>query len=441
MLNPNAITEFLKQHHISTDAKFLLGVSGGADSMSLLLLFHSLKLSIEVMHCNFQLRGAESDGDQAFVEQYCNTRQIPFHTKRFDTAKYASDNTLSIEMAARELRYDWFTELKQLLKADYIVIAHNADDVAETVLINFCRGTGIKGLSGIKAVNGNILRPLLPYSKAEIVEYLRSKNISYRTDSSNCTDEYTRNLVRHKIIPIFKELNPSFLHTVQENCAILFETETIFLDAIAKWQYEIIEQHGDELCINIHKVCQLPAPLTFLHETFSPYGFNKTQTENIFQSASSTAGKKFYSDNYCLVKDRDCWRLYRKYSVDDTLFTINKEGEYIVDGKIFTLKTFPKPSNFIVPKTPETASFDADKLQFPLTIRHWKKSDAFQPFGMKGRKKKLSDFFTDLKFTAKQKDEALVMLSNGNIIWIIGLRTDERFKVDDATQTVSQIET
>ena len=227
-----AIERFLEQHRIGKDAGFLLAVSGGADSVSLLHAFHSLHLKASVLHCNFSLRGAESDADEQFVRQLCKNFSMDCHIRQFDTARQARENGLSIEMAARELRYAWFREMKQTLNMDYIVVAHHADDVAETVLINLCRGTGIKGLTGIQPVNGNILRPLLECSREEILTYLAEHQLDYRTDSSNHSLDYVRNKIRHQVIPVFKEINPAFLNTVAENCTALKETEQIYRYAL-----------------------------------------------------------------------------------------------------------------------------------------------------------------------------------------------------------------
>ncbi|MDL2251385.1 tRNA lysidine(34) synthetase TilS [Odoribacter sp. OttesenSCG-928-J03] len=438
MLN-KCIHTFLQQYRIHTDARFLLGVSGGADSMALLHLFQAAGLNFEVVHCNFNLRGSESDQDEEFVVQYCTEHRIPINRIRFNTREYAKEKGISIEMAARELRYIWFAEIKQQKKADYIAVGHHADDLAETVFINFCRGTGIKGLSGIKAVAGDIIRPLLPYSSEEIIRYNQEHNIAFRTDSTNHSDEYMRNLIRHKVIPVFKEINPSFLHTVQENCHILRETERIFDFAIEQLKKEVTEQNGEELLIHMDKTMESPAPATLLHEILTPYGFNDTQIKDILSTYSAVSGKCFFSSEYTITKDRIYWRLFRTLKNGDTHLEINKEGRYSVQGMTLDVKIMPKGSDFQIPTSTNEVCFDKDKIRFPLVIRNWKKGDFFHPIGMKGRKKKLSDFFQNLKFSAKQKNETLVLMSGENIIWVVGHRTDEYTKITPETKEILRI--
>lgn len=433
------IEGFLEEHRIPKDAGFILAVSGGADSISMLHAFKYLNLKILVLHCNFSLRGKESDMDEQFVKRFCDSYGIAHSVKKFDTTGYAKEKGLSIEMAARELRYEWFREMKKKKKMDYIVVAHHADDVAETMLINLCRGTGIKGLTGIKPVNGDILRPLLACSRTDILKYIEDHQLGYRTDSTNNSLDYVRNKIRHQVIPVFKEINPSFLETNTENCETLKETEQIFMYGIHQLQEDILDCEEDEILINIPKTLASPAPYTLLYETLKPFGFNKVQIRDILNAHSSIPGKQFIAGHHILVKGRTFWRLFDNSKRTQIALTIGEAGSFDIGGKRFELTVFPRPVDFEIPKDPAIACLDADKIKFPLLIRNWQAGDYFCPIGMKKSKKKLSDFFTDQKFSAKQKQECLLLLSEEKIAWVVGHRPDDRFKITSFTKNVLQI--
>lgn len=434
-----AIEKFLDQYDIPRDAGFILAVSGGADSISMLHAFKYLNLKILVLHCNFSLRGKESDMDEQFVKRFCDNYGIAHSVKKFNTTGYAREKGISIEMAARELRYTWFREMKQKKKLDYIVVAHHADDVAETILINLCRGTGIKGLTGIKPVNGDILRPLLDCPRTDILKYIEDHRLGYRTDSTNNSLDYVRNKIRHQIIPIFKEINPSFLDTMSENCNTLKETEQIYLYGIGQLQEEILDCEGDEILIHIARTMASPAPYTLLYETLKPFGFNKTQIRDIFNAHSATPGKQFIAGNNILVKGRTYWRLYNDSKREQTTLTVDTPGIYQIGDSIYQFTVTPRTDDFSIPKDAAIASLDADKIKFPLQIRNWQAGDYFCPIGMKRSKKKVSDYFTDRKFSPKQKKECLLMLSEDKIVWIIGERLDDRFKITSFTKNILQI--
>lgn len=434
-----AIEDFLEKYKIPRNAGFILAVSGGADSISMLHAFKYLNLKILVLHCNFSLRGKESDMDEQFVKRFCDTYGIAHSVKKFDTTGYAKEKGLSIEMAARELRYEWFRDMKTKKKMDYIVVAHHADDVAETILINLCRGTGIKGLMGIKPVNEDILRPLLECSRTEILKYIEDHQLGYRTDSTNNSLDYVRNKIRHQVIPVFKEINPSFLETMTENCEALKETEQIFLHGIHLLQEDILDCEEDEILINISKTLASPAPYTFLYETLKPFGFNKAQIRDILNAHSSTPGKQFIAGHHILVKGRTFWRLYDDSKRVQIALTIPTTGQFTIGDKKYELTAFSRSAEFEISKDSAIACLDADKVKFPLLVRNWEAGDYFCPIGMKKSKKKLSDFFTDQKFSAKQKKECLLLLTDDKIAWIIGQRIDDRFKITSFTQNILQI--
>lgn len=428
------IENFLERYRIPKDAGFILAVSGGADSISMLHAFKYMNLRILALHCNFSLRGKESDMDEQFVKRFCDSYGIAHSVRKFDTTSYAREHGLSIEMAARELRYAWFHEMKAKKKMDYIVVAHHADDVAETVLINLCRGTGIKGLTGIKPINGDILRPLLDCSRNDILKYIEAHQLGFRTDSTNNSLDYMRNKIRHKIIPVMKEINPSLLATVSDTCEALKETEQIFSYGIHALQEEIMDCEDEEILLHIGKTMASPAPYTFLYETLRPFGFNKTQIRDILNAHTATPGKQFIAGNYILEKGRIHWRLYNNSGHLQQDIQIPGPGIYTIDGRQFEIFRFPLTGDFEIPVSPDIACVDADKIKFPLTIRNWQAGDYFCPIGMKRSKKKVSDFFTNQKFSTHQKQECLLLLSGDKIAWIIGHRLDDRFKITSLTK-------
>lgn len=433
------IQHFLNRHQIAENAGFILAVSGGADSISMLHAFQSLNLKILVLHCNFLLRNEESDMDELFVRQFCEKHGIAYKIRKFDTTRYAREKGVSIEMAARELRYAWFREIKQKQGMDYIVVAHHADDIAETIFINLCRGTGIKGLTGIRPVNGDILRPLLECSREDILRYTAEHQLDFRTDSTNNSLNYTRNKIRHQIIPVCKEINPSFLKTTEENCMVLKETEKIFRYGLQKLRKEILNNEGEEILLDIAKTLASPAPYTLLYEILQPFGFNKTQIREILNTHDAVSGKQFRAGTNILVKDRAFWRLYDDSKCPHIHQNIDSTGLFLIAGQSLEITLLPRPVNFEIPKNPKIACFDAEKIKFPLTIRNWQAGDYFYPIGMKKNKKKISDFFINQKMSAKQKKECLLLVSGNQIAWVIGQRPDERFKITSLTTQILQI--
>lgn len=342
-------------------------------------------------------------------------------------------------MAARELRYTWFQEMKQKKQMDFIVTGHQADDVAETLFINLCRGTGIKGIGGIKPVNGDILRPLLPCFREEILLYLKNNQLDFRNDSSNESLDFMRNIIRHKIIPVCKEINPSFLNTIRENCKAFREAGALYAYSIEQLRKEVVEYKTDETLIHIGKTMETPAPNTLLFELLQPYGFNRHQVSDILNSHLASPGKIFESKDYILTRGRTYWRIFKHKKQYGIPLRIEKAGTYQIGEQRIRFELMPRTALSSIPTAPYIACLDAGKIKFPLHIRHWEKGDKFCPLGMHQLKKKVSDFFNDQKFSAKQKEECLLLLSENNIAWVIGYRTDERFKITPLTETVLQI--
>ncbi len=431
--------DFLKEKTLfNPEDTILLTVSGGIDSMTMLNLFQKAHFRIAVAHCNFQLRGQESEMDQEFVADYCKKNAIQFFTTRFETKQNASDLKISIQMAARELRYNWFHDLAMQNDFQKIATAHNMNDLVETFLINLTRGTGIRGLSGIKASSGMVIRPLLFASRQEIETYVNVQNIHYREDSSNSETKYLRNKIRHDIIPIFKQLNPSFLTSVANTTQFLGEADTIFQQYISSIYSELIKPSGECFYLDKEKMLKSGISPAILFEILSPFNFSFETIKDIFKAVESTPGIVFYSRTHKMVNDRTTF-IIKKTEKDELsqIFQIHF-SDVEVETPVKLLLSKISLQNFVMDRSKSVASFDLDKVQFPLIIRKWRAGDSFYPFGMKGSKK-LSDYFTDNKFSLIDKEECWILCSGEDIIWIIGHRSDDRYKIDTKTSNVLQI--
>lgn len=417
------------------NAKVIVGLSGGMDSMVLLDLLVLLEYRCIAAHCNFHLRGAESDRDADFVRKWCKNTDIPFTSIDFDTTGYAEDRKISIEMAARELRYEWFEILRKQYEADAIAVAHHRDDSVETVLLNLIRGTGIKGLSGISPRNGYVVRPLLTVSRSEIEDYIIERELPYVTDSTNDQDIYLRNYLRLNVIPKLEVVNPSVKESIIRTSKNISEAEKIYSESIR--EYIDVVFINDK--INIPMLKKTASPQSVLFELLSPLGFTSSTIEDIFQSMDSTPGKVFLSDRYRVIKDRSDFILEKITSdiISDEHYLIEEESKEITFPVRFNLRKEKTPVK--IEKKKNILYTDADKLKFPLIMRRWKAGDWFIPFGMNG-KKKLSDYFTDRKFSLKDKKEAWVILSGENIVWIVNERSDNRYKITDESKNIFIIE-
>ena len=415
------------RHHIeekqlfTTNDKVLVALSGGADSVALLRVLLEWGYECECAHCNFHLRGEESDRDEAFVQSLCRSLDIPLYIKHFETEAYAKEKQISIEMAARELRYAWFEELRKQIGAQVIAVAHHRDDSVETFLLNLIRGTGINGLKGISAKNGCIVRPLLTISRADILDYLDHLKQDYVTDSTNLQDEYMRNKIRLNLLPLMETMNPSIAESIQETAQKLSEVADIYNENRRfSLQNTVKKGKNNEESMSIKKVLEDVAPLSLLHEWLSPKGYNSSQIKDIHQSIKALqSGKRFISTDWELLRDRENLVLKPR---------ILEEKVPILD-----MKTVEITPNFTILKDKNIAFLDADKVVLPLEIRKWEQGDKFVPFGMKG-KKKVSDYLTDRKFSLFEKERQYVACSEGKIVWLVGERTDDRFKITDNTK-------
>ena len=402
------------------NARIIVALSGGADSVALLRILHTLGYDCEAAHCNFHLRGTESDRDEMFVRKLCKTMRTPLHTIDFATEQYAIEKKISIEMAARELRYQWFAEIKEKTKSNVIAVAHHQDDSVETVLLNLIRGTGINGLLGIRPKNGDIVRPLLCISRKEITDYLQNAGQEYMTDSTNLQDEYTRNKIRLNLLPLMQEINPLVKEHIIDTSNYLNDVNRIYNKGIEEGKQRVIEKGN----IRIVPLLKEPSPEALLFEILYPLGFNAAQTKNILAMLEGQTGKQFISkDGWRVVKNRELLLIDKKEKQENPPFClIKEEKEYTKD--------------FIIPREKHIACFDTDKLIGEINLRKWQTGDIFIPFGMKG-KKKVSDYLTDRKFSIIQKENQWVLCCGDKIIWIVGERTDNRFRIDEKTKKVT----
>ena len=431
------LTKF--QHHIEQnfaqlkDNKFLLAVSGGVDSMVLLDLFYKLKFDICVAHCNFQLRGKESDADELLVREICQDGYIPYFINSFETLEFAKENKLSIQLAARKLRYDWFQELLSL-GFEYVLTAHHLDDNVETFLINFTRGTGLEGLTGIPAQNENIIRPLLPFSRDEIENYALENKIQWREDSSNASDKYFRNKLRHNIVPTLKELNTGFLDSFQNTLHHLQQAESLVNDA-SKLVYEkVVEVKENQLEIHLNSLLEFQNYKAYLYQWLKAFGFSAWN--DIYDLVEAQSGKQVYSETHVLLKDREKLILSERKEINkDEVFSIES-----IECKVnIPLKLIFSRFSGVKNVNANCIFVDKDKIKFPLTIKKWQEGDYFYPAGMNG-KKKLSKYFKDEKYSLLDKENQWLLCSEDQIIWVIGKRADQRFIATETTQQNIKIE-
>ena len=428
------------QNHLSASfpflqgKKLLLAVSGGIDSMVLVHLFQQLNYHFAIAHCNFQLRGEESDGDEVFVKAACRQLKVPFHGIKFDTKTSAKEQKKSIQVIARNLRYDWFSKLLGENEIDFLLTAHQLDDSLETFIINLSRGTGLDGLTGIPMQNENIIRPLLPFSRKELAAYAKENNIQWREDSSNASDNYLRNKIRHDIVPILKELNPSFLNSFQHTLSNLQQAQSLVDDASRIVYRKVVEDFHLQKKINLTELMQLPNYRAYLYQWLQPFGF--TAWEDIYDLATATSGKQIVSPAYVLLKDRTDLIVFPKNNEVQTTSYWIKKGEKEV--KIPLNISFCKATD-ISHQLSNTIFVDEDKLTYPLEIRKWKQGDFFYPFGMNGSSKKVSKLFKDEKLSLIDKENIWILCSDNQIVCVIGIRQDERFKINDNTKNILQI--
>ena len=416
------------------EKRLLLATSGGLDSMVMVYLLHELKYNVAIAHCNFQLRGTESFEDQIFVQNYANLHAIPFFTTQFDTKSFAETNKLSTQVAARELRYNWFYELLEKAPFDYILTAHHANDNLETFFIHLLRGTGLDGLVGIPVQNDKIIRPLLTFSRDEIFSFATEHKIFWREDSSNSSDKYLRNKIRHDLIPLLMEMNSNFLTTFDKTQSHLQESKELVEEASSLFYDKVATRIGEEIHFDLIQLKTRLNYNAYLYQWLNKYGF--TAWEDIYDLVDSQSGKQVFSAKFRVVKDRDrlIVSLRNEKDANEEYIIYETQKEVNLPLKM----AFSTPKGLLISKN--TAIFvDEDKLQYPLVLRRWKQGDVFQPYGMGGRSKKVSKFFKDEKMSLLEKENCWILCSNNQLVWIVGIRQDERFKIEPTTKNKLQI--
>jgi len=419
--------------------KILLAVSGGRDSVAMVYLFYQAQLNFGIAHCNFKLRGKESDKDEQYVCDLAKKLNIPFYTKSFHTKTYAKKNKQSTQMAARELRYTWFAEIKEKNNYQYIATAHHKNDVAETLLINLTKGTGLSGLHGIKSKVGDVIRPLLCFNRSEINGFVEENKLTFREDKSNAKTKYVRNKIRHKVIPELEKINPSFVETIFNETQHFNELEQLLeakINEDKKLCWKVLKDGTIE--IEIDKLLNLKPLRTYLYYFLKPYGFNDEDVVDVINSLNKQSGKQFYSSTHQLIKDRTKLILTEIKANDKQEFILEKMDDFNTLPFVLNVQLVPKEQLKTIKKDKKIAYLNAEKITFPLVVRKWKKGDKFKPFGMKGTKK-ISDFFIDEKFSLVEKENTWILAATNKIIWLIGYRIDDDFKISEKTKTILQL--
>ena len=429
----STVQAYITQHQLlRPGAPVIVGLSGGADSVALLHILTRLGYPCVAAHCNFHLRNDESDADADFAQQTAEALGLLFRRIDFDTADYARQHGVSIEMAARTLRYEWFETLRRELGAEAIAVAHHRDDNVETVLLNLIRGTGLSGLCGMRPRNGHIVRPLLSVDRHQIVRWLADRHLPFRTDSSNASDVYRRNFVRLRLLPLMEQLNPSVRDAILRMAGHLTDVEAIYRDAINTHSAHLMDADGR---ISIDALLRTPAPHAVLFELLTPYGFTPSQCADIARALSGESGRSFVAPDgrWHLLKDRLHLILYPADEVSADAFPLTLGSELTAPIRL-SLEERIVDEAFTISRSPHVATFDADRIALPLTLRRWRAGDSFVPFGMTGRKK-LSDYFSDHKFSLLRKAAAWILCdASGRILWIVGHRTDNRFRITSKTR-------
>ena len=431
-----AFKAYLKEKQLSEFGdRVLLAVSGGIDSVVMAHLFKETDYTCAIAHCNFQLRGEDSESDEVFVRSLGASLEMPVYVKRFDVEETTREKGISVQMAARELRYNWFEELIQEYSFDLVATAHNSNDSVETFFLNLSRGTGIRGLTGIPPVNGKIIRPLLFATRAIIISYCNQHHLKFRVDASNQETKYQRNKIRHDVIPVMEQVNPGFIETMSMNMNRLGEVYGIYKRSVDLARSDLFEEEAGRITIDITQLKTLSPRRTWLFELFSPYGFTRSQCQGIENIMDAKPGRQSISTTHQLFKDRDRLILIESTSkAFDRYYLDSPENlsslPFPMDVELFSRSELDE-----IPKDRTIACLDRDEIQFPLTIRHWLHGDYFYPLGM-NQIKKLSDFFVDNKIPVPEKERTWILASGKKIVWIMGHRIDHRFRITEKTTKV-----
>lgn len=416
-MNNQKLTNFIEKHQLfGKNDKILVALSGGADSVALLHMLLNEGYQCEVAHCNFHLRGEESNRDEAFAKMLCQQLHVKLYVKHFQTADIAKERKISIEMAARDLRYEWFEELRLETGSDVIAVAHHQDDNVETILLNLLRGTGLQGLLGMRPKNGHIVRPLLTYSRQELIDYLNRVQQSFVTDSTNLQDDFTRNKIRLQLLPLMEEINPAARKHLLTTAKHLEGVASIYEQEI----HEAINRVYTDGKVFIPALKLEVSPDAVLYELLRDKGFNQHQLADIMKATHGPSGKQFFSEKWMVLKDRD-WLI------------INEQIKHELPKISYQIIT--RDDNFQLTTEKHIAYLDADKLESKLYLRKWQEGDWFIPLGMKG-KKLISNYLTDRKFSRIQKEQQCVLCHQNDIVWLVGERIDQRYCITENTKKV-----
>ncbi len=431
---------YIKEYNLfSGSDRVLLAVSGGIDSMVMAHLFHKTAIKTGIAHCNFALRGEESDKDEELVKRFASENNLPFYSVKFETENYAKEHGISIQMAARELRYNWFETIRREYNFDCIAVAHNLNDNIETLLINLVRGTGIAGLSGMKPVNDKIVRPLLFASRTRIAGYCDTHNITFREDQSNQETKYTRNKIRHLVIPVLKEINPSIEETLNDTAAKMAGINEVVTNYIDNLRNQISFDRNGTTFFSINKLQVQLSNTAIVFELFRPYGITASLIGDLIKVINGGSGRQILTRSHRMIKDRGELIISKHGKLPDRIFEISDIDDLHDVPCIGSAEIIATGPDFKLSHDPHVAFIDYKMISMPMLIRPWRKGDFFFPLGMK-KKKKLSDYFIDEKYPVTKKEQALILESAGRIIWIIGERIDDRFKVTESTVKVLRIE-
>ncbi len=423
---------------VNPNDSILVGVSGGIDSVSLLDLLVRYGFNPVIAHCNFSLRGQESDGDEALVTELSHRYNVPFEKIRFNTTEYAKKHQISIEMAARDLRYDWFRRVADRRNCKWIAVAHHRDDNIETFFLNLIRGTGINGLSGMKSVSGSLIRPLLFASREEIVSYAKQNSLQYRNDSSNDDTVFLRNKIRHEILPSLEKINPSLRSHLVQTIQNLEDVSKIFQEKVETFIHSAVREENDTISFSTVQLKQFTGWPSLLFEFLRRYGFPSSVIKDVILTLDGPSGARFFSPTYTLLRDRQQLILSARKATDDKEYSVAEEQKESFVPLQLRIKQFTA-EGYLISRDRQIACFDYETIKFPLVLRRWREGDCFYPFGMKGMKK-VSDYFVDQKFSLKAKKDTWLLCSDEHIIWIVGHRTDDRHRISPKTRKILQIE-
>lgn len=434
----NSFRSYIEKHKLLTVTdKVLLAVSGGADSMVMLYLFQQIDVQIQVAHCNFYLRAEESNTDEQFVRGYCSQNGIKLHVANFDTNQYAKHNKVSIELAARELRYNYFNQICNEFDCNKIAVAHNLNDSAETVILNLSRGTGIKGLTGIRPINENIIRPLLFATRAQIEQFAQQVGLQYRTDSTNIDTKYRRNYVRHVVMPQLRGLNPSVDRAIAQTAVHLQEAMQLVNEQLNQVQKRVVSAQGDCVLLNIDALKKEQYINLFLVEQLSQYNFSPQQAQQVAGLVEVESGRRVESNSHIVYRNREYLVIAPKNNEVDVDVEILEHTAEVQSPIEMNIERF-NACDVAIDKSPDVALLDYNKLKYPLILRKWRNGDKFMPFGMKGFKK-ISDFLVDIKVPMYEKNNVYVLTSEEQIVWVVGFRLDNRFRINSSTKQVVRI--